>query len=215
MKTIKEYYDQALTEQQTWIAQQKTKWWMHRFVSGRKVLGRKGDYIESVKFISDMKKNDVPLFHNHTNVKNSEWCILMDMLGAALVDWCKENVDWKNLWSVSTVIKRNIDSCSNIYDCSIKVNNVDEKNRIPVQVTDDKDLEKFGELIDVFTEMFDWFITKQGKNIPNDWNKFTFSLDDLMESCKWGKWVSDSDGYMHLGYYNEKSGRLTDFVECM
>ena len=175
-----------------------------------------GDYIETVHFLTIDEKNDSSLFHNHTNVKNSEWGILFSMLGQALVDWCRENVDWKNLWSFGFTIKRSLDGCSNLYDCSYSVNDYDSVNKMMVEVTDENRLEQFSGCFDFLCDLVDEFLTRQGKNIPNDWNRFNFGLDCLMESCEWGEWISASDGYMYLGNFVEgEDGGYTEYVECM
>lgn len=217
MRTFKEYYDLAMKHHLTWLYNQKEEWWKdkHSF----DYLSPKGDYIETVNFLTIDEKNDSSLFHNHTNVKNSEWGILFSMLGQALVDWCRDNVDWENLWSFNFKIKRNIDGCSNIYDCSYSVNNYDFVNKTVVEVEEENVLERYKSCSEFLCDLVDWFITKHGKDIPNDWNYFSFGLDSLMDSCEWGEWVCASDGYMNLGNLNtinsEDNFEYDEYVECM
>lgn len=212
MRTFKEYYDLAMEQHLKWLSYQKNQWWKNKDHSWRTV---KGDYIETVHFLTDDEKNDSSLFHNHTNVKNSEWGILFDMLGQALIDWCRDNSDWDTLWSFNFSIKRSIDGCSNIYDCSHSVNNYDFVNKTVVKVEEENVLERYKSCSEFLCDLVDWFITKHGKDIPNDWNHFSFGLDDLRNSCKWGEWICASDGYMNLGNYDEKTDEYEEYVECM
>lgn len=216
MKTFKEYYDKGIDHELNWLYSQKDKWWQKNV--RYKNLITTGDYIETVNRLASWEKNDSSLFVNRTNVMNSEWSILFHMLGQALVDWCVENVDWENLWSCGIRIHRTLDGLSNVYNCSFSVNRYDFEQDKYFKVTDEADIEKFSGCRDFLCDMIDWFITKHGKNIPNDWNHFSFGLDDLMASCKYGMWVCSSDGYMNLGNerMTEDEKMLYDnYVECM
>lgn len=212
MRTFKEYYDLGMEHHLKWLSWQKDQWWKNKDHSWRTV---KGDYIETVHFLTDDEKNDSSLFHNHTNVKNSEWGILFDMLGQALIDWCRENTDCKKLWSFNFKIKREIDGCSSFYNCSYSVNNYDFVNKEWIEEDDEYVIEKFGDCQDFLLGIVDEFLSRHGKNIPNDWNHFSFGLDSLMTSCQYGEWVCDSDGYMNLGNYDEKTEEYDEYVECM
>jgi len=212
MRTFKEYYKKALDEHLTWLSNQTEQWWKK---DKNDWLITKGDYIETVNLLTIDEKNDSSLFHNHTNVKNSEWGILFSMLGQALVDWCKENVDWNDLWSFGISIRRELNGCSSIYNCSHSVNKYDFVNKECIKVVDEDELARYDSCQDFLCDLVDEFLTRCGKNIPNDWNYFSFGLDDLGNSCKWGEWVSASDGYMNLGNFNENDKEYDEYVECM
>ena len=214
MRSFKEYYKLGLEHHLKWLYNQKEEWWKDK--KSFEYLSPKGDYIETVNILSVDEKNDASLFINHTNVKNSEWSILFSMLGQAIVDWCRENVEWKDLWSAGISIHKEMEGCSPFYLCSHYVNNYDSVNKMSVEVTDEDELKKYEGMCDFLCEMVEWFFTRHGKDIPNDWNRFSFGLDSLMDSCEWGEWVCSSDGYINLGNFVEgEDGGWTDFVECM
>ena len=213
MKSYKEYYQFGLNEHLDWKSKQEEEWWRRNELKGK--LNLEGDYIETINVLSEYEKNDSSLFTNHTNVKNSEWGILFSMLGQALVDWCRENTDWKNLWSAGISINKEMEGCSPSYICSFYVNNYDFVNRSRVEIVGEE-LEKYDGLGDFLYDLVDWFFTREGNNIPNDWNRFCFGLDSLMDSCEYGEWVCASDGYMNLAnFVDGEDGGWTDFVECM
>lgn len=214
MRTFKEYYKLGLEHHLNWLYSQDEEWWKDK--KSFEYLSPKGDYIETVNLLSVDEKNNASLFVNHTNVNNREWDILFSMLGQALIDWCRENTDWKNLWSAGISIHKEMEGCSPSYLCSYYVNNYDSVNRVMVVVTDEEELKKYEGLGDFLYDMVDWFFTREGKNIPNDWNRFCFGLDSLMDSCEYGEWVCASDGYMNLAnFVDGEDGGWTDFVECM
>lgn len=212
MRSFKEYYDLAMREHIVWLSNQKEEWWKK---DKDDKLNPLGDFIETVSFLSIDEKNDSSLFYNHTNVKNSEIGILFAMLGQALVDWCCENVEWKNLWYFGISINRSIDGCSNVYDCSFSVNKYDFVNRERIDVVDEDELKKFDGCDDFLCDLVDTFMSIHGKDIPNDWNYFSFGLDSLMDSCKCGGWIFASDGYMNIGNLDENTDEYDEYVECM
>jgi len=213
MKEYEEYYKFGLNEHLDWKSRQEEEWWRNKKYNDK--LKTKGDYIETVNFITIDEKNDASLFANTTNVKNSEWCILFSMLGQALVDWCRENVDYENLWSFGVQFKRGINEYgATRYIPEITVKIMKGETGIE-EVTDETVLKKFEDCEFELCRLVDTFLYNHGKNIPNDWNYFSFGLDCLYESCKWGEWVCSSDGYMNLGNYNEETKEYDEFVECM
>lgn len=212
MKTYREYYQFGLEHHLNWRSYQKEEWWKK---CNQDSLKPKGDYIESVRFLTIDEKNDASIFINTTNVKNSEWSILFSMLGQALVDWCVENVDWKDLWSFDFRLDRFIENGEVFYYPTFKVTNSDYNDgwRKTVEETNGKKLKKFEKCSEFLFDMVTRFIDSNGKNIPNDWNHFSFGLDDLSESCQYGEWVCSSDGY--IGLMNITDGIYDQFVECM
>ena len=214
MKTFKEYYDQAKRRYLSWKNYQKDEWW--KKTTSISQLNPLGDYIETVKFLTMDEKNDSSLFFNHTNVKNSEWTILFDMLGQVLIDWCIEN-KMNDVCSLGISVQRNVVDGSNVYDCLISAKTYDPEIQLTSNVEDEAGLERFNGCRDFLCDILDQFITKHGKNIPNDWNEFHFSLDSLIDSCDYGEWTCTSDGYMCLSYVNNDGSdpEYTEFVECM
>ena len=213
MKTFNEYYDQMKERHLIWKSNQKEEWWKN---CGDDLLEPWGDYIETVKFLNPDKKNDSPLFKNHTNVKNSEWAILFDILGQALIDWCNEN-QVKDACSLGISLRRSVaEDGSNIYN-NMTIASVYDKDHQETMKVSGKDTDRFDGCGDFLCDMLDKFLTKHGKNIPNDWNEFHFSLDSLIDSCSCGEWTCTSDGYMCLSYVNNDGSdpEYTEFVECM
>ena len=213
MRTFKEYYQLGLRHHINWKSMQDEEWWKNRDDFG--YMETKGDYIETVNFLTIDEKNDSSLFINATNVKNSEWGILFDMLGQALVDWCVENVDYSHLWSFDFRIDKYFEDGKIFYVPSFKVTNFQFKNSWTqtIEETDENKLKVFEGCSDFLLDLVTRFIESHGKNIPNDWNYFSFGLDSLYSSCEWGKWVCDSDGYINLSNVNGEE--YDQFVECM
>lgn len=212
MKTFNEYYTKALEKHKNWLYRQKEEWWKK---NSDKNLNIKGNYPEDVKFLSNEEKNDSPLFDNHTNVKNSEWGILFDMLAQGLIDWCCENVDWKNIDYFGFEIQKNTIETPHIIDYSFSVENYDFDKKITVKETNEKQLEKFKECMKFLNKITEEFFNKNEKNIPINWNYFSFGFDSLFVSCKFNKWVPDSDGFLNLGDYNNVTGDYDKYVTCM
>lgn len=199
MKTYNQYYKEAFTQHKKWLSEQKNKWWKNKETSSSLNIGVgiKGDYIETVSFLSEEEKNDSSIFENFTNVRNNEWDILFSMLGQALIDWCVENNAYDNLWSYSIHIDRTIDGLDNIFEYEHKLNNISGYEIY--KETDENRLEKFNDCSGFLCDMIAEFISTHGKNIPNDWNVFDFELDDLIYSCSQKVWVPSSDGSITLG----------------
>lgn len=209
MKSYKEYYKLGLDSHLDWKSKQEEEWWRRNELKGK--LNLEGDYIETINVLSEYEKNDSSLFTNHTNVKNSEWDILFDMLGQALIDWCNENNQVKKPYSFVLSIKKVVDGTEPVYETSF----------VARRHTDKDDFEKitsgeFEGCRDFLCDLVETFISQNGKNIPCDWNYFSFSLDDLETSCKYGEWTCFSDGYMTFGNLSDPDKRMYDeYVLCM
>ena len=214
MKTIKEYYKKALDESNSWLEKQTSKWWeSDEYLSY--LLDTNGDYIETVKFLSIEEKNDLPILRNHTNVKNSDWCILYDMMTQAVIDWCMELKEddrlWNDLNSIYISIRRGVvDGKENQYAHSISIKNYDSVEE------DESRLNLFVGCEGFLCDIIDWFMTKHGKNVPNNWNRISFGIDNILASCENGEWVPSSDTYFGLEQYDDQDeDKYISFVECM
>lgn len=203
MKSYREYYKHFLKKEMDWIANNQECWW-HK--DGYYNLDVKGDYIESVGFLNENKKNDSPVFDNHTNVRNSEWSVLFDMLAQALIDWCVENGECEDLWSYYIFIKRGVCPTGNSYEYEYSVSVEDTYNKKPV---DDERMMKFDECSGFLCDIIDEFISTHGKDIPNDWEKITFGLDDIKSSCKHRVWCSNSDGVFTMSLPDDDHNLIT------
>lgn len=211
MRTFQEYYDRFLAEEQDWLKSQDREWWKP---GNERNLGIRGTYPETTVFLSIEEKNDVSFLVNHTNVKNIKWGILFSMLAQALVDWCKEKgATWEDLWCYGIVIKKTIEDgrVTYIYRHSLRNCNDQEWN----YETDEKRNELFEGLDDFICDLFDRFLEDNMPDVPLDWNYFSFSLDSLSTSVKYGEWVPASDGSMNLGNFNEETKEYDEYVECM
>lgn len=212
MRSYKEYYDLSKEHELIWKSRQTEEWWKKKpFNDGLELTG---DYIETIKELDENEKNDSSLFRNHTNVLNSEWGILFNMLGQVLVDWCVENNE-TNRWSFMVSINRVVDGLDDVYVCQHKVKTIIKDS--PETDVDKKVLKKFEDCRNVLCDIIWDFIYKHKNDLPCDWNCFVFSLDDLQESCKYGQWVAASDGYMCLSNVDmDGDGDQRDeFVLCM
>ena len=213
MKTYKEYYQFGLEDHLNWKSKQKDEWWRTNQQKGD--LELKGEYLETITPLSEEEKNDSPLFNNYTNVKNSEWSILFSMLGQALVDWCVENGKQENLWSFSIKVKRVVDGIEDLYIPSFNVKYYFPDTQVVKTPEDESKREGFVGCQDFLFELISEFLERNKRDLPLDWNMFWFGLDDLMSSCKYGVWVSDSDGYMDLASVDDENKENELYVECM
>ena len=213
MRTYKEYYQIGLDNHLDWKSKQKDEWWRTNQHKG--YLELKGEYLETITPLSEEEKNDSSIFKNHTNVKNSEWDILFSMLGQALVDWCVENGKQENLWSFSIKVKRVVDGIEDLYIPSFNVKYYSTDNQVVKNLEDESKREGFVGCQDFLFELISEFLERNKRDLPLDWNMFWFGLDDLMSSCKYGVWVSDSDGYMSLTSVDDENKKNELYVECM
>lgn len=213
MKTYNEYYQFGLDEHLDWKSKEKDEWW--RKEEYKNDLELKGEYLENITPLSEEEKNDSPLFKNHTNVKNSEWSILFGMLGQALVDWCVENGKQENLWSFSIKVNRVVDGMKDLYIPSFNVKCYFPDNQVVTSIEDESKREGFVGCQNFLLELISEFLERNKKDLPLNWNMFCFGLDDLETSCKYGEWVSASDGYMDLASVNDENKENEIYVECM
>lgn len=213
MKTYKEYYQIGLNHHRNWKSEQKNEWWRTGQYKGN--LEFMGEYLETTIPLSEEEKNDSSIFENHTNVKNSEWDILFSMLGQAVVDWCVENGKQENLWSFSITVKRVVDGIEDLYIPSFNVKYYDPDTQLVESIEDESKLKEFVGCQDFLFGLISEFIEKNKKDLPLDWNAFWFGLDDLAASCKYGKWIAASDGYMDMASVNDENKEKELYVECM
>lgn len=213
MKTYNEYYQFGLDEHLDWKSKEKDEWW--RKEEYKNDLELKGEYLENITPLSEEEKNDSPLFKNHTNLKNSEWSILFDMLGQALVDWCVENGKQENLWSFSIKVNRVVDGMEDLYIPSFNVKCYFPDNQVVTSLEDESKREGFVGCQNFLLGLISEFLERNKKDLPLNWNMFCFGLDDLETSCKYGEWVSASDGYMDLASVNDENKENEIYVECM
>ena len=215
MRSYKEYYNLAKDEHLNWLAmpEQQNEWWKKDEYNRFKELEVMGDYLEGTKFLSRDEKNDASLFINRTNVKNSEWCILFHMLGQVLVDWCVENGK-KDFWAFNIHIKRVVDGLVEIYDPIFNVDVIDS-NDYRAEITDKKELKFWEDCRNVLCDIIWEFIYTHKGDIPEDWNRISFGLDDLSASVEAKEWVCFSDGHLDLDCIHSNDNGCDTFVECM
>lgn len=213
MRTYKEYYQIGLDHLLDWKSKQKDEWWKTRPYNDN--LELRGEYLETIIPLSEEEKNDSSLFDNHTNVKNSEWDILFSMLGQALIDWCVENGKQENLWSFFINVKRVVDGTEDLYISSFNVKYYDPDTQVVEKLEDESKREGFVGCQDFLFGLISEFLEKNKKDLPLDWNRFWFGLDDLAASCEYGEWIAASDGYMSLASVNDENKEKELYVECM
>ena len=140
---------------------------------------------------------------------------LLHTLGQALVDWCVENGKQENLWSFSIKVKRVVDGIEDLYIPTFYVKYYSTDNQVVKNLEDESKREGFVGCQDFLFELISEFLERNKRDLPLDWNMFWFGLDDLMSSCKYGVWVSDSDGYMDLASVDDENKENKLYVECM
>ena len=209
MRSYKEYYALAVKQENDWYYNQTDAWW-RRDESTKHDFDIKGDYIETVNTISIADKNDVPIFINHTNLKNSEWTRLHYILTQALIDWLNENKK-SHLYSFTLNLFRDVDCNNNIYEVRYGAQKIEaETDECPVDI-DDPELQ---ECADFLCGLVEEFVESHSNNIPLDWNVLKFSIDSLRKSCKSGWWSTYSDSYFNIGNINPADG-YTSYVVSM
>lgn len=190
MRSYKEYYKMGFGYYQDWYwANQDFDWWKYR-PEMEDNLNIIGDYLESTYFLDPDVKCDASVIENHTNVRNSEWCILFNMIGRIVIDYHKEN-------SLTDSYE---------YSCNIDIELNDDFSRTY----------KFdaGDQLSLFIcDILDEFLSSHKNNIPNDLNYFKFYMDGIYHSVNYGYWTSASDAYMSLGYQGDDDRER--YVECM
>ena len=191
MKTYREYYALAVKEENIWYHNQTDTWW-RRDESTKHDFDIKGDYIETVNTISIADKNDVPIFVNHTNLKNSELTRLHYILSQALLDWLNENKK-SNLYSFTLKLFRNVDCIDNIYEIEYGVQKIESE--CPIDINDPE----LQECADFLCDLVSEFIESHSNDISLDWNALSFYIDTLELSCRYNKWSSCSDSYLNIG----------------
>ena len=205
MKTYIDYIKNARIHQKQWYYFQKTEWWKKKPYNGE--MDIKGDYLETMNFKSNDRKNDVPLFTNHTNVNNSNWGVLFFALGQHLIDWCISHK--KNVYSCLVKIDRIIDGTDDVYKVNTSLT-IRDDDGFGWKRFDDPEFEIYGAET---CDMLDRFVTVHKDNLPLDWNYFAFSLDCLEDSCECGEWCCASDGYLCFGNIN--NDEYDKYVYCM
>ena len=206
MKTYREYYALAVKEENIWYHNQTDTWW-RRDESTKHDFDIKGDYIETVNTISIADKNDVPIFVNHTNLKNSELTRLHYVLSQALIDWLNEN---KKSHIDSFVLKlfRRVDYPNNIYEIEYSAQKIESE--YPIDINDPE----LQECADFLCDLVSEFIESHSNDISLDWNALSFYIDSLEHSCKCNGWCSYSDSYLNIGN-SDFEDKYTSYVVSM
>lgn len=209
MRTYREYYALAVKQENIWYRNQTDTWW--RCDESTKLsFVTKGDYIETTRMISATDKNDVPIFINHTNLKNSELTRLHYILSRALIDWLNENKK-SHLYSFTLNLFRDVDCNNNIYEIKYGAQKIEaETDECPTDI-DDPELQ---ECANFLCGLVEEFVETHSNNIPLDWNVLKFSIDSLRKSCKSGWWSTYSDSYFNIGNINPANG-YTSYVVSM
>jgi hypothetical protein len=105
-----------------------------------------------------------------------------------------------------------LDGMTEYYVPQFKVETYDNEDS---EVTDKKELKKWEDCRNALCDIIWEFMYTHKSDIPNDWNRFHFGLDDLEPSCQAGQWVCFSDGYLDLDCINSNDNGCDTFVECM
>ena len=128
MRTYREYYRLAIKQENDWYYGQKDSWW-----NFDRYFDVKGEYIETTNMISTASKIDVPIFTNHTNLKNSELTRLHYILAQALIDWLNENKK-ADLYNFTLKLFRRVDYPDNIYEIEYSAQKIEDE--YPIDIND-------------------------------------------------------------------------------
>ena len=207
MRTYKEYYAIAVKQENDWYYNQTDVWW-RRDEDAKRGFDEEGEHMETVNKISVADKNDVPVFTNHTNIKNSEWSRLHHILVQALIDWLNENKK-DNLYDFAFKLFRRVDCINNIYEIECCATKIEDKYFL-----DDVNGHELQECADFLCDLIAEFIESHLNDIPLDWNVLSFYIDSLQHSCKCKEWCSYSDSYLQIGNQDSKD-EYTSYVVSM
>jgi hypothetical protein len=206
MKTYDEYY--KISEQCCGNSLAKSEamygkgWWKRH----DKNLTTSQDY-DFTKSMVD--KNDAPIIRNVTNVYNSEWCILHQMLIEMVVDYMKENIINDDVCSYS--ININLDKPEKkwtIYlkrsDCESIVLPESEPFDFPSFefISDESVIKKFDGLNALVYKYVKKFLKKHSKDIPEFTNNVNFSIDNIDCALKYE--MASTDSGLSIGW--DKNG---------
>ena len=206
MRTYKEYYKIAIEQENDWHYNQTDTWW-RRGEDAKRDFDEEGEYMETVNTISVADKNDVPVFTNHTNIKNSEWSRLHHILVQALIDWLNENKK-SHLYSFTLKLFRRVDYPNNAYEIEYSAQKIESE--YPIDINDPELQECADFLCDLIAE----FTESHLNDIPLDWNVLSFYIDSLRHSCKCKEWCSYSDSYLQIGNQDSED-EYTSYVVSM
>ena len=209
MKTYREYYALAVKEENIWYRNQTDTWWRCD-ESTKHDFDIKGDYIETVNTISIADKNDVSIFVNHTNLKNSELTRLHYILSQALLDWLNENKK-SNLYSFTLKLFRRVDYPNNAYEIKYRAQKIEDETDECLVDIEDPELQ---ECADFLCDLVEEFVESHSNNIPLDWNALSFYIDSLEHSCRCNGWCSYSDSYLNIGN-SDFEDKYTSYVVSM
>ena len=206
MRTYKEYYALAVKRENDWYYNQKSLWWRDN-EDAKRSFDIKGEYIETTNTISVADKNDVPVFTNHTNLKNSELTRLHYILAQALIDWLNENKK-ADLYNFTLKLFRRVDYPDNIYEIEYSAQKIEDE--YPIDINDPE----LQECADFLCDLVSEFIESHSNNMPLDWNALSFYIDSLEQSCECNEWCSYSDSYLNIGN-SDFEDEYTSYVVSM
>lgn len=220
MKTYDEYHE--LCKEQCKKLLVKTEnlygknWWKTDTEFKRHNLETTQDY----DFIKPMfDKNDMPLVKNLTNLENSEWIILHNMISQMVIDYIKENGINDNIFSYS--ININFDDPKKKWTICLK-SLVNESIRLPESepydfpylnfISDSKVISKFNALNKKIYQYVCRFIDDNKKDIPDITNNINFTMDDITSSLKSNEWQPSSDSSLSVGWDRDGDADIDELL---
>ena len=88
-----------------------------------------------------------------------------------------------------------------------------DSNDYQAKITDKKELKSWEGCRNALCDIIWEFVYTHRRDIPEDWNRIGFGLDDLSASIEAKEWVCFSDGYINVGC--EYNDNYDPYVECM
>lgn len=196
MKTYDEYYKIGEQHCMSSIAKSEEMygkgWWKKRSIKLEHQCDH--DFIKSA-----VDKNNAPIVKNVTNVNNSEWCILHQMLLEIVKDYMKEKDIDDDICSYS--ININLDKPRKKWSIYLKKSDR-ESITLPESepfdfpsfefVSDEGVIDKFDDLNILIYEYVKIFLKRNSKDIPEFTNNVNFSIDNIDCALKHGIALTDS-----------------------
>lgn len=155
--------------------------------------------------------NDYPITENKTGVNSSEFVILHEMLCQLLIDYINEHPLNNEVSTYSIKIDLNSGEWSAFFSNSedVPLSKHDDNFKIKSyhSVKDNCIIDSYDTLNERIYFFISDFIRRHRENINVKFTSILFSVDDLDDSLKEGKWVAQTDSSMSF-YRND------DLIVC-
>ena len=187
MKTYNEYYNECKEDGKKSVSMSESRYGKHWWQ-------KNSNNVDGI--------NDAPIIKNETNISNSEWITLHNMLSAMVIDYMIENKINENIFSYSINIHLGDKKRKwTIYLRNITNDVISLPDSEPIDIpsysliSDEKIINEFDWLNRyIYGNINKFIITHNIGNIDN----INFSIDDIHSSVVYGKWHPSSDSSLSV-----------------